>query len=60
MGYVKEPEGVDFIIQSKPLTDKDREQISKFIQAYKQQMNRTKKGKTSTNTRRRNTGRGNA
>ena len=35
MGYLKEPEGVDFIIQSKPLTDKERKEISKFIQDYK-------------------------
>ena len=35
MGYIKEPEGVDFIIQSKPLTDKERKEISKFIQDYK-------------------------
>jgi hypothetical protein len=35
MGYIKEPKGVDFIIQSNPLTDKERKQISKFIQDYK-------------------------
>lgn len=35
MGHIKEPKGVDFIIQSKPLTDKDREEISKHIAAYK-------------------------
>ncbi len=35
MRYTKEPEGVDFIIQSKPLTDKERKEISKFIQEYK-------------------------
>ena len=35
MGYIKEPEGVDFIIKSKPLTDEDRKQISQFIREYK-------------------------
>lgn len=35
MGYIKEPKGVDFIIQSKPLTDEERIEISKFIQDYK-------------------------
>lgn len=35
MGYIKEPKGVDFIIDSKPLTEKDREEISKFIAEYK-------------------------
>ena len=31
MGYIKEPDGVDFIIQSPPLTDKERKAISEFI-----------------------------
>jgi hypothetical protein len=35
MGHIKEPKGVDFFIQSKPLTDKDRLEISKFISDYK-------------------------
>jgi hypothetical protein len=35
MGYIKEPKGVDFIIQSKPLTNEERKEISKFIQDYK-------------------------
>lgn len=35
MGYIKEPEGVDFIIQSEPLTDEERTEISKFISNYK-------------------------
>ncbi len=35
MGYIKEPKGVDFIIQSKPLTDEERKVISKLIQDYK-------------------------
>ncbi len=35
MGHIKEPKGIDFTIQSKPLTDKDRQDISKFIAEYK-------------------------
>ncbi|MDO8929300.1 MAG: hypothetical protein Q7J86_02765 [Bacteroidota bacterium] len=35
MGLIKEPEGVDFIIQSPPLTDKERKEISEFIQSRK-------------------------
>jgi hypothetical protein len=35
MGHIKEPKGVDFVIQSKPLTEKDRKEISKFIAEYK-------------------------
>ena len=37
MGLIKEPEGVDFIIQSPPLTDKERIEISKFIRMRKLQ-----------------------
>lgn len=35
MGLVKEPIGVDFLIESKPLTDKERAEISIFIKASK-------------------------
>lgn len=36
MGYIKEPEGIDFIIKSKPLTDKERAAISEFIRQSKE------------------------
>ena len=39
MGLIKEPEGVDFIIQSPPLTDKERNEISEFIRIRKLQNN---------------------
>jgi hypothetical protein len=55
MGYIKEPEGVDLIIQSKPLTEKDKKEISKFIQDYKQQKKRSKRNDTSLNKRGKNT-----
>lgn len=35
MGYIKEPEGVDFIINSRPLTKEEETAISSYIQAYK-------------------------
>ena len=35
MGFIKEPKGVDFVIQSKPLTEKEKEEISLFIAAFK-------------------------
>jgi len=37
MGLIKEPEGVDFVIQSLPLTDKERIEISEFIRTRKLQ-----------------------
>ena len=36
MGLVKEPDGIDFVIQSKPLSKEDEMAISKFIQEYKE------------------------
>jgi len=35
MGFIREPKGVDFIIQSDPLTEKERKEISQFIVDYK-------------------------
>jgi len=35
MNLIKEPKGVDFIIQSPPLTEKDRIEISEFIATLK-------------------------
>ena len=35
MGHIKEPEGVDFIINSRPLTEEDEIAISNYIRAYK-------------------------
>ena len=46
MGHIKEPEGVDFIIKSEPLTDEDKKQISQFIRKYKR-ANKKKKIPTS-------------
>ena len=36
MGLVKEPSGVDFLIQSQPLSEKERIEISEFIKASKE------------------------
>ena len=49
MGFIKEPKGVDFFVQSKPLTDKDRQDISKFIADYKA-MNKKKQATKSKQT----------
>ncbi len=35
MGHIKEPKGIDFIIQSEPLTELEKRSISKFIADYK-------------------------
>ncbi len=38
MAHIKEPKGVDFIIQSPPLTDEERKEISEFIKNRKAEM----------------------
>ncbi len=35
MGYIKEPYGIDFVVDPKPLTDNDRKMISEVIAHYK-------------------------
>ena len=51
MGHIKEPAGVDFIIQSKPLTDEDRTAISEFIHNYKAKQKGKRSRKTVTKTK---------
>lgn len=35
MGHIKEPEGIDFVINSRPLTKEEEIAISEYIRAYK-------------------------
>ena len=35
MGHIKEPDGIDFVINSRPLTRDEEIAISKYILAYK-------------------------
>jgi hypothetical protein len=42
MGHIKEPKGVDFIIKSEPLTDKEQAAISEFIKNYKRKHSKKK------------------
>lgn len=45
MGFIKEPEGVDFVIQSKPLTAKKEKELSAFIAKRKLEIKKeSKKG----------------
>ncbi|HEY8658130.1 MAG TPA: hypothetical protein VIL78_03790 [Hanamia sp.] len=46
MGHIKEPDGVDFIINGKPLTGKEKKAISEFIKADKEKIARQKLRKT--------------
>jgi len=38
MGLIKEPVGVDFVIKSKPLTEKQEKELSAFIAKRKLEM----------------------
>jgi hypothetical protein len=42
MGYVQEPEGIDFYVDSTPLTEKERKEISEIIAYYKLTGQKTK------------------
>ena len=35
MGFIKEPKGIDFVINSGTLSNFDREEISQFIKKYR-------------------------
>lgn len=54
MGYIKEPDGVDFIIKGKPLTDKQKKEISKFIKADKERLTKLANRKTKARTSNKN------
>jgi len=53
MGFIREPEGIDFVINSGTLTDSDRQEISQFIKDYKLKLtaNGSKKKSRSQNVR---------
>lgn len=42
MAHIKEPKGVDFLIQSPPLTEKERKEISELISKLKTKTRKTK------------------
>ncbi|MCF8361061.1 MAG: hypothetical protein K9G70_00415 [Prolixibacteraceae bacterium] len=48
MGYIKEPKGVDFVIQSRPLTEKEEKELSKFIAKRKIEIKKNSEKKTYT------------
>ena len=51
MGYIKEPEGVDFVVNGKPLTDKQKKEISEFIKADKIRISEIKTRRTKSTNR---------
>ena len=53
MGYIKEPSGVDFIVDSTPLTEDERKKISGIIAYYKATGKKMPLQKSETKLRRR-------
>ena len=47
MGLIREPLDVDFYVDPKPLTKKEKEAISKHIQEYKKRMEKRRTRKTN-------------
>jgi hypothetical protein len=43
MGFIREPEGVDFVIQSKPLSEKQEKELSEFIAKRKLEIKKKSK-----------------
>ena len=42
MAHIKEPDGIDFLIKSPPLSDKERKEISELIKKMKTKTTRKK------------------
>ncbi|MDZ4071406.1 MAG: hypothetical protein U1C70_06255 [Sediminibacterium sp.] len=51
MGYIKEPAGVDFVVDPTPLTAADRKKISEIIAYYKATGKKMPLQKPTTKTR---------
>jgi len=48
MGHIAEPKGVDFLIKSPPLTDKEREELTEHISKRKIELNNKAVSKRKT------------
>jgi hypothetical protein len=52
MGFIKEPEGIDFVIKSNPLTAKQQQELSEFIAKRKLEIKKLlKKGNPSVESK---------
>lgn len=50
MGFIREPQEVDFVIESKPLSGKQEKELSEFIAKRKLEIKKSKKGACTQNT----------
>ena len=51
MGYIKEPTGIDFVVDPTPLTTEDRKKISEIIAFYKATGRKMQLTKSTTRSR---------
>jgi len=51
MGHIKEPLGIDFVVDPTPLTEEDKKRISEFIAYYKRTGKKMPIPKTSKSRR---------
>lgn len=51
MGHIKEPNGVDFEINSRELTKEEESAISEFIKNYKAKLSKSNTAKSKTTKR---------
>ena len=47
MAIIREPEGIDFVVEPHVLTDEDRQIVAKHIRAHKAQLTQEKEKKLS-------------
>jgi hypothetical protein len=52
MGIIREPLDIDFVVDPRPLSKKDREQISNFIKADKAKRQKSNTGQRPKTTKR--------
>ena len=52
MGYIREPKGVDFVVEAHVVTDEDRRIMSKIIAEYKATGKITRAPRPKSNARR--------
>lgn len=50
MGLIKEPEGVDFLIKSKPLTKKQEKELNEFIAKRRLEIKKLRKDEAHTHS----------
>lgn len=51
MGFIKEPEGIDFVIKSSPLSAKQEKELSEYIAKRKLEIKKASKKRIATDSK---------